>query len=204
MKSESCRSGSLLPRSGNFARRPPKGCSPCGIDGDVSRDTPALAFGVTVPFSRSRCSTRHGHPTGRSRADRPQAPSRHSPLLPTSSALWAGPAEASVSIHPVTITRGGLEILRAGGPVCKPERPVSGPPRYCRPPWDRAVKKPGRSRKHLAKVGTPAGTPHACTQAERDVVGELRGPRQGLAVLDRRGGDRADRRSAACVSLALL
>ena len=32
----------------------PEGVSPCGIDGDVSRDTPALAFGVTVPFSRSR------------------------------------------------------------------------------------------------------------------------------------------------------
>src|SRR5262249_9041214 len=32
----------------------PGGVSPCGITGDVSRDTPALAFGVTVPFSRSR------------------------------------------------------------------------------------------------------------------------------------------------------
>jgi hypothetical protein len=35
----------------------PEGVSPCGIDGDVSRDTPALAFGVTVPFSRSHHST---------------------------------------------------------------------------------------------------------------------------------------------------
>ena len=35
----------------------PEGCSPCGIDDDVSRDTPALAFGVTVPFSRSHHST---------------------------------------------------------------------------------------------------------------------------------------------------
>jgi hypothetical protein len=35
----------------------PEGVSPCGIDDDVSRDTPALAFGVTVPFSRSHHST---------------------------------------------------------------------------------------------------------------------------------------------------
>ena len=44
----------------------PEGVSPCGIDGDVSRDTPALAFGVTVPFSRSHHSTPEppGHPLG--------------------------------------------------------------------------------------------------------------------------------------------
>src|SRR5437764_14378581 len=44
----------------------PEGVSPCGIDGDVSRDTPALAFGVTVPFSRSHYSTpeRPRHPFG--------------------------------------------------------------------------------------------------------------------------------------------
>jgi len=44
----------------------PEGCSPCGIDDDVSRDTPALAFGVTVPFSRSHHSTPEppGHPCG--------------------------------------------------------------------------------------------------------------------------------------------
>jgi hypothetical protein len=35
----------------------PEGVSPCGIAGDVSHDTPALAFGVTVPFSRSYHST---------------------------------------------------------------------------------------------------------------------------------------------------
>src|SRR5262249_9205095 len=35
----------------------PEGVSPCGIDGDVSRDTPALACCVTVPFSRSHHST---------------------------------------------------------------------------------------------------------------------------------------------------
>jgi hypothetical protein len=35
----------------------PEGVSPCGIAGDVSHDKPALAFGVTVPFSRSYHST---------------------------------------------------------------------------------------------------------------------------------------------------
>ena len=43
----------------------PEGVAPCGIDGDVSRDTPALAFGVTVPFSRSHHSTPlHTQPSG--------------------------------------------------------------------------------------------------------------------------------------------
>ena len=41
----------------------PEGVSPCGIDDDVSRDTPALAFGVTVPFSRSRCEADRGRKT---------------------------------------------------------------------------------------------------------------------------------------------
>ena len=39
----------------------PEGVSPCGIDDDVSRDTPALAFGVTVPFSRSHHPTPDAH-----------------------------------------------------------------------------------------------------------------------------------------------
>jgi hypothetical protein len=42
----------------------PEGVSPCGIDGDVSRDTPALAFGVTVPFSRSRVLDAGARSTG--------------------------------------------------------------------------------------------------------------------------------------------
>jgi hypothetical protein len=40
-----------------LARRPPRGSRRAEFQGDVSRDTPALAFGVTVPFSRSRCPT---------------------------------------------------------------------------------------------------------------------------------------------------
>ena len=39
-----------------LARRPPRGSRRAGIDGDVSHETPALAFSVTVPFSRSRVS----------------------------------------------------------------------------------------------------------------------------------------------------
>ena len=49
----------------------PEGVSPCGIDGDVSRDTPALAFGVTVPFSRSHHSTPE-----RSERPKPRTPFR--------------------------------------------------------------------------------------------------------------------------------
>ncbi len=55
------------------------GASPCGIDGDVSRDTPALAFGVTVPFSRSRCPTPEpstGIPGGGSASAEPTLTSR--------------------------------------------------------------------------------------------------------------------------------
>jgi hypothetical protein len=40
-----------------FARRPPRGSRRAELMCDVSRDTPALAFGVTVPFSRSHHST---------------------------------------------------------------------------------------------------------------------------------------------------
>ena len=86
----------------------PEGVSPCGIDGDVSRDTPALAFGVTVPFSRSHHSTparspdRLAEATGR--AIVPRAPSRHSFLLPPLP-LGAGCAGAFVSIHPVIVLR---------------------------------------------------------------------------------------------------
>ena len=48
----------------------PEGCSPCGINGDVSHDTPALAFGVTVPFSRSHHSTpERAYPSRERRAD---------------------------------------------------------------------------------------------------------------------------------------
>jgi hypothetical protein len=56
LRSESCRRGHCPP-SGNDARWPPRGSHRAELNGDVSRDTPALAFGVTVPFSRSRCPT---------------------------------------------------------------------------------------------------------------------------------------------------
>jgi hypothetical protein len=62
----------------------PEGVSPCGIDDDVSRDTPALAFGVTVPFSRSHHSTPARFPDPEVAHTVPRAPSRHSLLPPPS------------------------------------------------------------------------------------------------------------------------
>ena len=67
----------------------PDGVSPCGIDGDVSRDTPALAFGVTVPFSRSH------HPT----------PERRATLRPRNRPASAEPTLTSASTTPA---RGGV------------------------------------------------------------------------------------------------
>ena len=84
MKSESRRSGSLLPRFRQLCTTAPEGVSPCGIDGDVSRDTPALAFGVTVPFSRSH------HPT----------PERRATLRPRNRPASAEPTLTSASTTP--------------------------------------------------------------------------------------------------------
>ena len=67
----------------------PEGVSPCGIDDDVSRDTPALAFGVTVPFSRSH------HPT----------PERRATLRPRNRPASAEPTLTSASTTPA---RGGV------------------------------------------------------------------------------------------------
>ena len=64
----------------------PEGVSPCGIDGDVSRDTPALAFGVTVPFSRSHHSTPAQSQTVRSR----NRPASAEPTLNPASTTPAG------------------------------------------------------------------------------------------------------------------
>ena len=83
----------------------PEGCSPCGIDDDVSHDTPALAFGVTVPFSRSHHSTPEppGHPRGVAQPFRERRADTH--LCLHHSRDGRGRREASVSIHAENVLR---------------------------------------------------------------------------------------------------
>jgi hypothetical protein len=62
---KSCQTESLN-RLGNYARRPPVrtlATSPCGINGDVSRDTPALAFGVNYSVFKEPLSDNTARPT---------------------------------------------------------------------------------------------------------------------------------------------
>jgi hypothetical protein len=68
----------------------PEGVSPCGINGDVSRDTPALAFGVTVPFSRSHHSTPVRLATVKSRSHPASAEPTLNPACtsPAGSGFW--------------------------------------------------------------------------------------------------------------------
>jgi hypothetical protein len=117
----------------------PEGVSPCGIDDDVSRDTPALAFGVTVPFSRSHHST-PGRPQPFGCAV-PRAPSRHSLLPPrflpsfrSGRGRQERPCQSTWEKSPgrtghTTAWRSDLQA-GAGG--------FSPVPRYSRRPWDRA------------------------------------------------------------------
>ena len=177
MKSESRRSGSLLPRSGNFARRPPKGVSPCGIDDDVSHDTPALAFGVTVPFSRSHHSTPARLATVKSRQPSRQRRADTHPLPPLPLRSGVG---RSVRVNPPgNRSPGGLEILRPGTALCKPggdfsSRHASVPARGI----ERLKKtRKGKPRQHLAKVGTPAENCHTQHAAEQRRRRQLRGAR---------------------------
>jgi len=97
----------------------PEGVSPCGIDDDVSRDTPALAFGVTVPFSRSHHST-----PARLRTTRPRnRPASAEPTLtlPPPVPLGGGVGRSVRVNPPGRSPPGGLVILRADPSVCKPE-----------------------------------------------------------------------------------
>ena len=81
----------------------PEGCSPCGIDDDVSRDTPALAFGVTVPFSRSYHSTPEPLRALRPQPFRERRADTH--LCLHHSRDGRGRREASVSIHSENVLR---------------------------------------------------------------------------------------------------
>ena len=107
MKSESRRSGSLLPRSGNFARRPPKGAHRAELMMTCLATRPHWLLASLFRFQGATTRHRNGrHPF-------PQAPSRHSPLPPPLP-RWAGPAR-SVRVNPLgNRSPGGLEILRAG------------------------------------------------------------------------------------------
>src|SRR4051794_33747647 len=173
MKSESRRSGSLLPRSGNM-HDGPRGVSPCGIDGDVSRDTPALAFGVTVPFSRSHHSTpeRSGRPEprtpfrkrradthlclhhsreGRGRQERPCQSTRKS---------FSGRTGDTTGCPPVVQL---VTPILCSAALVSPSMGSSGTKK----------SRKGGSRQHLAKVGTPAERSHTIHAAERDVAGNF-------------------------------
>ena len=72
--------------------------SPCGINGDVSRDTPALAFGVNYsvfkePLSDHAAQPVGGSPSGRSASAEPTLTSRLGRRdTQVSEDLWAGPA----------------------------------------------------------------------------------------------------------------
>jgi hypothetical protein len=105
----------------------PEGVSPCGIDDDVSHDTPALAFGVTVPFSRSH------HPTPERRATlRPRnRPASAEPTLTSASTTPArGGVSRSVRVNPTrNRSPGGLEILRAACLICNSSPRISPPRR---------------------------------------------------------------------------
>ena len=177
----------------------PEGVSPCGIDGDVSHDTPALAFGVTVPFSRSHHSTPARLATVKSR----NRPDSAEPTLNPASTTPAGSGVCrSVRVNPPgNRSPGGLEILRPGPALCKPERPISRRDRtLVSPPMGSSGTKKtrkGKPRQHLAKVGTPAENSHTQHAAERDVVGNFGVHGKGWHVLGRRRGARRHRRRLA-------
>lgn len=68
---------------------------------------------------------------------------------------------------------GGLEILRPGLPVCKPDEQILARRTLFSPPMGSSGAKKtrkGKPRQHLAKVGTPAENRHTQHAAERDVV----------------------------------
>ena len=84
----------------------PEGVSPCGIDDDVSHDTPALAFGVTLPFSRSHHSTPERAPQPRKGVATPFRERRaDTHLCLHHSREGRGRREASVSIHSEKVLR---------------------------------------------------------------------------------------------------
>ena len=171
MKSESRRSGSLLPRSGNFARRPPRGSRRAELMMTCLATRPhwllASLFRFQGAAARHRTAERPRPRTV------PRAPSRHSPLPPPLP-RGAGSAGASVSIHRKWFsgrtgdTTGCLGICKPGPriPCDRRSLPAHG--------IERSEEEPqGQARQHLAKVGTPAENCHTLHAAERDVVGNF-------------------------------
>ena len=150
--------------------------SPCGINGDVSRDTPALAFGITVPFSRSRCPTPHrpdhrGVPCGRSASAEPTLTSAS-----TTPACGAGSEGRPCQSTRKSVLRAdwryyGLRVPSAsrGGRFLVTVRLFS-------PPMGSSGSKKtrkGKPRQHLPKVGTPAENAHTHARGRARRRGQL-------------------------------
>ena len=168
--------------------------SPCGINGDVSRDTPALAFGVNYSVFKEPLSDAEP-PNGNPVWKGPQAPNRHSPLASVG-ASPSGPKSRRVGAG----ERRPCQCLRCGAP--RADQGLYGPDREAatrpadfpatglasHPMGSSGMKRKGR--KHQPKVGTKQERGLRPAPGPAGGGGEFRHQRQGRDVLDRHRGDR--------------
>jgi hypothetical protein len=151
--------------------------SPCGINGDVSRDTPALAFGVNYSVFKEPLSDHAGHPLGVPPLEGPQAPDRHSPLASfgatqVSEDLWVGPARGVRVNASGASTGGGPRIVWAECRTCNPFGRISGYSGLASPPMGSSGMK-RKGRKHQPKVGTKQERDYALHEDQRAVMANM-------------------------------
>src|SRR4051794_7654829 len=174
MKSESCRSGSLLPLSGNYARRPPRGSRRAELMMTCLATRPHWLLASLFRFQGA--TTRHrSDPGDRSRAYRSASAEPTLTSASTTPAKGRGRQE-----RPCQSTRKSFSG-RTGDTTGCPAVVQLVTPIFCSaalvsPPMGSSGTKKSRkggSRQHLAKVGTPAERSHTMHAAERDVAGNF-------------------------------
>ena len=151
--------------------------SPCGINGDVSRDTPALAFGVNYSVFKEPLSDTEAAPTGvpswkvrKRRTDTHLSPrsARH----PGSEEPRVGPARgvrvnASGAEH-----RGRTRDCMGRIANLQPARPIFVATGLASPPMGSSGMK-RKGRKHQPKVGTKQERDYALHQDQRAVAANM-------------------------------